>query len=142
MNSDRIGFTITLFLFEENTMAGARKYCCNKYLERVIEEYPYAKFEKAMKRLSEMPPSDPRIHTDRIYQRMIFNREAMESAMNRILWYPGGEKIFDLLQMVYWSKTHSEVQAALELNMLPQDAEKLLRTFRIVLYDELGLILP
>ncbi|MBO5213786.1 MAG: hypothetical protein J6B86_03340 [Clostridia bacterium] len=123
-------------------MAGARKYCCNKYLERVIEEYPHDKFEKALKRLSEMPTSDPRINTDRIYQRMIFNREAVEGAMNRILWYPNGEKIFDLLQMVYWSKTHTEVQAALELNMLPQDAEKLLRTFRVILYDELGLILP
>lgn len=138
MNLER--FTITLFL--RKTMAGARKYCCNKYLERVIEEYPHNKFEKALKRLSEMPTSDPRINTDRIYQRMIFNREAVEGAMNRILWYPNGEKIFDLLQMVYWSKTHTEVQAALELNMLPQDAEKLLRTFRIILYDELGLILP
>ncbi|MBO5248341.1 MAG: hypothetical protein J6B54_03475 [Clostridia bacterium] len=123
-------------------MAGTRKYCCQKYIERVIEEYPHNKFEKALQRLNEMPISDPRINTDRIYQRMIFNREAVESAMNRILWYPCGEKIFDLLQMVYWSKTHSEVQAALELNMLPQDAEKLLRTFRIILYDELGLILP
>ncbi len=123
-------------------MAGARKYCCNKYLERVIEEYPHNKFEKALKRLSEIPTSDPRINTDRIYQRMIFNREAVEGAMNRILWYPNGEKIFDLLQMIYWSKTHTEVQAALELNMLPQDAEKLLRTFRVILYDELGLILP
>ncbi len=123
-------------------MAGTRKYCCNKYVERVIEEYPHTQFEKAVKRLSEMPPSDPRINTDRIYQRLIFNREAMEGAMNRILWYPNGEKIFDLLQLVYWSKTHSEVQAALELNLLPQDAEKLLRQFRIILYDELGLILP
>lgn len=123
-------------------MATTRKYSCNKYVERVIEEYPYDKFKKAVERLSEMPPSDPRINTDRIYQRMIFNREAVESAMNRILWYQNGEKIFDLLQMVYWSKTHSEVQAALELNMLPQDAEKILRTFRIILYDELGLILP
>lgn len=123
-------------------MAGTRKYCCNKYVERVIEEYPHSKFEKAVQRLSEMPPSDPRINTDRIYQRLIFNREAVEGAMNRILWYPNGEKIFDLLQMTYWSKTHTEVQAALELNMLPQDAEKLLRIFRIILYDELGLILP
>ncbi len=123
-------------------MAGARKYSCNKYVERVIEEYPHDKFEKALKRLSEMPPSDPRINTDRIYQRMIFNREAVEGAMNRILWYPNGEKIFELLQMTYWSKTHTEVQAALELNMLPQDAEKLLRTFRVIVYDELGLILP
>ena len=123
-------------------MASTRRYCCNKYVERVIEEYPHEKFNKAVKRLSEMPPSDPRISTDRIYQRMIFNREAVECAMNRILWYPNGEKIFELLQMVYWSKTHSEVQAALELNMLPQDAEKLLRQFRIILYDELGLILP
>lgn len=123
-------------------MAGARKYCCNKYVERVIEEYPYDKFQKSLKRLSEMPSSDPRINTDRIYQRMIFNREAVEGAMNRILWYPNGEKIFDLLQLIYWSKTHTEVQAALELNMLPQDAEKLLRTFRVILYDELGLILP
>ena len=123
-------------------MACTKKYCCNKYLERVIEEYPHNKFEKALKRLGEMPPSDPRINTDRIYQRMIFNREAVEGAMNRILWYPNGEKIFDLLQMVYWSKTHTEVQAALELNMLPQDAEKLLRIFRVILYDELGLILP
>ncbi len=123
-------------------MANPRKYCCNKYIERVIEEYPHAKFEKAVHRLSEMPPSDPRISTDRIYQRMIFNREAMEAAMNRILWYPNGEKIFELLQLVYWSKTHSEVQAALELNILPQDAEKLLRQFRVILYDELGLILP
>ena len=97
-------------------MAGTRKYCCQKYIERVIEEYPHNKFEKALQRLNEMPISDPRINTDRIYQRMIFNREAVESAMNRILWYPCGEKIFDLLQMVYWSKTHSEVQAALELN--------------------------
>ncbi len=123
-------------------MAATRKYSCNKYVERVIEEYPYDKFCKAVTRLSEMPVSDPRINTDRIYQRMIFNREAMESAMNRILWYPNGEKIFELLQMVYWSKTHSEVQAALELNMLPQDAEKILRLFRVILYDELGLILP
>ncbi|MBQ5743421.1 MAG: hypothetical protein IIV79_04420 [Clostridia bacterium] len=123
-------------------MAATRRYCCNKYVERVIEEYPHEKFKKAVVRLSEMPPSDPRINTDRIYQRMIFNREAVESAMNRILWYPNGEKIFELLQMVYWSKTHSEVQAALELNMLPQDAEKLLRQFRVILYDELGLILP
>ena len=123
-------------------MAGTRKYCCNKYVERVIEEYPHNKFQKAINRLSEMPTSDPRINTDRIYQRMIFNREAVEGAMNRILWYPNGEKIFDLLQMVYWSKTHTEVQAALELNMLPQDAEKLLRIFRVILYDELGLILP
>ena len=123
-------------------MAVTRKYSCNKYVERVIEEYPYDKFQKAVARLSEMPVSDPRINTDRIYQRMIFNREAVESAMNRILWYQNGEKIFDLLQMVYWSKTHSEIQAALELNMLPQDAEKILRTFRIILYDELGLILP
>ncbi len=123
-------------------MAGARKYCCNKYIERVIEEYPHDKFQKALKRLSEIPSSDPRINTDRIYQRMIFNREAVEGAMNRILWYPNGEKIFDLLQMTYWSKTHTEVQAALELNILPQDAEKLLRIFRIILYDELGLILP
>lgn len=123
-------------------MAGTRKYCCNKYVERVIEEYPHNKFQKALNRLSEMPTSDPRINTDRIYQRMIFNREAVEGAMNRILWYPNGEKIFDLLQMVYWSKTHTEVQAALELNMLPQDAEKLLRIFRVILYDELGLILP
>lgn len=123
-------------------MAGTRKYCCNKYVERVIEEYPYDKFQKSLKRLSEMPSSDPRINTDRIYQRMIFNREAVEGAMNRILWYPNGEKIFDLLQLIYWSKTHTEVQAALELNMLPQDAEKLLRAFRVILYDELGLILP
>ena len=123
-------------------MAATRRYCCNKYVERVIEEYPHEKFKKAVVRLSEMPPSDPRINTDRIYQRMIFNREAVESAMNRILWYPNGEKIFELLQMVYWSKTHSEVQAALEMNMLPQDAEKLLRQFRVILYDELGLILP
>lgn len=123
-------------------MAGARRYSCNKYVERVIEEYPHDKFQKALARLSNMPPSDPRVNTDRIYQRMIFNREALESAMNRVLWYPNGEKIFDLLQMVYWGKTHSEVQAALELNILPQDAEKLLRTFRIILYDELGLILP
>lgn len=123
-------------------MARTRRYCCQKYIERVIEEYPYNKFEKALQRLNEMPLSEPRINTDRIYQRMIFNREAVESAMNRILWYPCGEKIFDLLQMVYWAKTHSEVQAALELNMLPQDAEKLLRTFRTILYDELGLILP
>lgn len=123
-------------------MAGSRKYCCNKYVERVIEEYPHDKFEKAVARLSEMPLSDPRINTDRIYQRMIFNREAVEGAMNRILWYPNGEKIFELLQMTYWSKTHTEVQAALELNMLPQDAEKILRTFRVILYDELGLILP
>lgn len=131
------------FLFcEANLMAATRRYCCNKYVERVIEEYPHEKFKKSVKRLSEMPPSDPRINTDRIYQRMIFNREAVESAMNRILWYPNGEKIFELLQMVYWSKTHSEVQAALELNMLPQDAEKLLRQFRVILYDELGLILP
>lgn len=123
-------------------MAGARKYYCKKYVERVIEEYPHDKFQKALQRLGEMPPSDPRVNTDRIYQRMMFNREAMESAMNRALWYPGGEKIFDLLQMTCWSKTHTEVQAALELNMLPQDAEKLLRTFRVILYDELGLILP
>ncbi len=123
-------------------MAGTRKYCCNKYVERVIEEYPHDKFEKAIKRLSEMPASDPRINTDRIYQRIMFNREAVEAAMNRILWYPNGEKIFELLQMTYWSKTHTEVEAALELNILPQDAEKLLRTFRIILYDELGLILP
>lgn len=123
-------------------MAGVKKYSCNKYIERVIEEYPNDKFQKALTRLSLMPPGDPRINTDRIYQRMLFNREAMESAMNRTLWYPNGEKIFDLMQMVYWSKTHTEVQAALELNMLPQDAEKLMRTFRIILYDELGLILP
>ena len=123
-------------------MSGTKKYCCNKYVERVIEEYPHDKFQKALDRLSALPPSDPRINTDRIYQRMMFNREAMESAMNRILWYPNGEKIFELLQMVYWSKTHTEVQAALELNMLPQDAEKLLRIFRVILYDELGLILP
>ena len=123
-------------------MASARKYHCNKYVEKVIEEYPYAKFQKAVQRLSEMPPSDPRINTDRIYQRMMFNREAVEAAMNRILWYPNGEKIFELLQMIYWSKTHTEVQAALELNLLPQDVEKLLRQFRVILYDELGLILP
>ena len=123
-------------------MASARKYLCNKYVEKVIEEYPYAKFQKAVQRLSEMPPSDPRINTDRIYQRMMFNREAVEAAMNRILWYPNGEKIFELLQMIYWSKTHTEVQAALELNLLPQDVEKLLRQFRVILYDELGLILP
>ena len=123
-------------------MAGAKKYCCNRYVERVIEEYPHDKYQKMLLRLSEMPYSDPKINTDRIYQRIVFNREAMESAMNRALWYPGGEHLFDLLHMVYWAKTHSEVQAALELNMLPQDAEKLLRTFRIILYDELGLILP
>jgi len=123
-------------------MAGTRKYCCNKYVERIIEEYPHEKFQKALIRLAEMPVSDPRINTDRIYQRMLFNREAVEAAMNRALWYPCGEKLFDLLQMTYWSKTHTEVQAALELNMLPQDAEKLLRTFRLILYDELGLILP
>lgn len=123
-------------------MAPSRRYCCNKYVERIISEYPHDKFEKALQRLSNLPPSDPRINTDRIYQRMMFNREAVEQAMNRVLWYPNGEKIFDLLQMVYWSKTHSEITAALELNMLPQDAETLLRTFRIILYDELGLILP
>ena len=123
-------------------MARTRKYCCDKYVEKVIEEYPYEKYRKALERLSNMPVSDPRINTDRIYQRMIFNREAMESAMNRAIWYPCGEKLYDLLQMVYWSKTHSEVSAALELNILPQDAEKLLRNFRIILYDELGLILP
>jgi len=123
-------------------MAGSRSYCCKRYVERVIEEYPYEKFQKALDRLSKMPPSDPRIDTDRIYQRMLFNREAVEAAMQRVLWYPCGEKIFDLLQLVYWSGTHSEITAALELNMLPQDAEKLLRTFRTILYDELGLILP
>lgn len=123
-------------------MAKARKYCCDKYVQKVIEEYPYEKYRKALERLSNMPVSDPRINTDRIYQRMIFNREAMESAMNRAIWYPCGEKLYDLLQMVYWSKTHSEVSAALELNILPQDAEKLLRNFRIILYDELGLLLP
>lgn len=123
-------------------MSGTKKYCCNKYVERVIEEYPHDKFQKALDRLSTLPPSDPRINTDRIYQRMMFNREAMESAMNRILWYPQGEKIFDLLQLTCWRKTHTEVQAALELNMLPQDAEKLLKLFRAILYDELGLILP
>ena len=123
-------------------MAGTRKYCCNKYLERVIEEYPYEKFQKAVDRLGKFPPSDPRINTDRIYQRMLFNREAVDAALHRAIWYPGGENLYDLLQMVYWSKTHSEITAALELNMLPQDAEKLLRTFRIILYDELGLILP
>ena len=123
-------------------MAGSRSYCCKRYVERVIEEYPHEKHKKALERLSRMPASDPRINTDRIYQRMIFNREAMESAMRRVLWYPNGEKIFDLLQLVYWSKTHSEIRAALELNMLPQDAERLLRTFRTILYDELGLILP
>ncbi len=123
-------------------MARTRKYCCDKYVEKVIEEYPYEKYRKALERLSNMPVSDPRINTDRIYQRMIFNREAMESAMNRAIWYPCGEKLYDLLQMVYWSKTHSEVSAALELNILPQDAEKLLRNFRIILYDELGLVLP
>ncbi len=123
-------------------MAGTRKYCCKTYVERVIEEYPHDAFHRAVDRLANFPVSDPRINTDRIYQRMIFNREAMEAAMNRILWYPCGEKIFDLLQMIYWQKTHSEVQAALELNMLPQDAETLLRTFRVILYDELGLILP
>ena len=123
-------------------MAASRIYCCKRYIERVIEEYPHEKYQKALDRLARMPDSDPRINTDRIYQRMTFNREAVESAMRRALWYPNGDKIFDLLQMVYWSKTHSEIRAALELNMLPQDAEKLLRTFRIILYDELGLILP
>lgn len=123
-------------------MAKSRYYCCNKYLERVISDYPHAKFEKAIERLAAFVPGDPRINTDRIYQRMIFNREAVERAMNRALWYPNGEKIFDLLNLVYWSKTHSEISAALELNMLPQDAEKLLRTFRVILYDEMGLILP
>lgn len=123
-------------------MQRSRKYCCNKYVERVIEEYPHDKFQKALERLTNMPLSDPRVNTDRIYQRMMFNREAMESAMNRALWYPNGEKIFDLLQMTCWAKTHTEVQAALELNMIPQDAEKLLRIFRVILYDELGLILP
>ncbi|MBO5221726.1 MAG: hypothetical protein J6C26_05385 [Clostridia bacterium] len=123
-------------------MAGSRNYSCKRYVERVIEEYPYEKFQKALDRLSRMPVSDPRINTDRIYQRMMFNREAMEAAMRRALWYPCGDKIYELLQMVYWSKTHSEITAALELNILPQDAERLLRTFRIILYDELGLILP
>ncbi len=123
-------------------MASARKYHCKTYVEKVIEEYPHEAFQKAVERLAKFPQSNPRINTDRIYQRMLFNREAMEAAMNRILWYPQGEKIFDLLQLVYWSKTHSEVEAALELNMLPQDAETLLRTFRLILYDELGLILP
>ncbi len=123
-------------------MAGARKYYCKTYVEKVIEGYPHEAFQKAVERLNKFPRSDPHINTDRIYQRMLFNREAMEAAMNRILWYPQGEKIFDLLQMVYWQKTHSEVTAALELNMLPQDAETLLRTFRVILYDELGLILP
>ena len=135
-------FIITLVFLRKSEMAGTRKYCCNKYVERIIEEYPHEKFQKALIRLAEMPVSDPRINTDRIYQRMLFNREAVEAAMNRALWYPCGEKLFDLLQMTYWSKTHTEVQAALELNMLPQDAEKLLRTFRLILYDELGLILP
>ena len=111
-------------------------------MERVIEEYPHDKFQKALDRLSTLPPSDPRVNTDRIYQRMMFNREAMERAMNRILWYPQGEKIFDLLQLTCWRKTHTDVEAALELNMLPQDAEKLLKLFRVILYDELGLILP
>lgn len=123
-------------------MSGTKKYYCNKYVERVIEEYPHDKFQKALDRLSTLPPSDPRINTDRIYQRMMFNREAMERAMNRILWYPQGEKIFDLLQLTCWRKTHTDVEAALELNMLPQDAEKLLKLFRVILYDELGLILP
>ena len=123
-------------------MAGTRKYYCNKYVEKVIEEFPYQRYVKALDRLAAMPPGDPRINTDRIYQRMQFNREAMESAMNRALWYPGGEKLYDLLQMVYWSKTHSTISAALELNMVPKDAEMLLKNFRIILYDELGLILP
>ena len=123
-------------------MTNARKYCCNKYVEKVIEEFPYDRYTKALDRLAELPQGDPRINTDRIYQRMQFNRDAMEIAMNRALWYPGGEHLYELLQMVYWSKTHSEITAALELNMLPQDAERLLKNFRIILYDELGLILP
>lgn len=123
-------------------MAGSRKYCCTKYIEKIIEEYPYDRFTKALERLEAMPQGDPRINTDRIYQRMIFNRDAMEAAISRALWYPCGEHLYDLLQMVYWGKTHSVISAAVELNILPQDAEKLLRNFRIILYDELGLILP
>ena len=49
-----------------SAMAGSRIYCCKRYLERVIEEYPHDKYQTALDRLSRMPSADPRINTDRI----------------------------------------------------------------------------
>lgn len=123
-------------------MAGTSKYTCNKYIERVMEDYPIGHYQKSLDRLAAFPPSDPHIDTDRIYQRLSFNREAMERAMGRVLWYPEGTRIYDLLQMTQWSKTHGLTTAALDLDMLPRDAEALMKNFKIILYDELGLILP
>lgn len=117
-------------------------YYCRNYIQKVAEEYPHEKYLAGLKRLEEMPHHDPPIDKDRIFQRMMFNRLAVEAAMKRVLRRSGGERFYELAEMVYWKKTHTVVEAALELDMLPEDAQRLFREFRIILCDELGLILP